>query len=294
MKRVLVTGATGNIGREVIHFLNELNQECEIIAAARDVESAKKEFLGYPSLSFEWFDFENRNSFASAFESIDRLFLLRPPHISEVEKYFQPLLLAAKESGIEEIVFLSVQGVEKSSIIPHNKIEALIRSYGFKYIFVRPGYFMQNLTTTLLAEIRENHTITLPSGHAKFNWIDVGNIGEATAMLINSFPEYQNAGYDITGTENKDFYQVTYLMSKVIGTEICFNSINPLSFYFKKRNEGVQKGFALVMTMLHFLPRFQEEPEISENFEKLTGKSPTRLADFIEREKIKMTRLNWM
>jgi uncharacterized protein YbjT (DUF2867 family) len=289
MKRVLVTGATGNIGREVIHFLNELNQECEIIAAARDVKSAKKEFVGYPSLSFEWFDFENRNSFASACERIDTLFLLRPPHISQVEKYFQPLLLAAKESGIEEIVFLSVQGVEKSSIIPHHKIEALIRSYGFKYIFVRPGYFMQNLTTTLLPEILQNRTITLPSGRAKFNWIDVRNIGEATALLIKSFRECQNAGYDITGTENKDFYEVTNLMSKVIGKEIRFNSVNPINFYFKKRNEGVPKGFALVMTMLHFLPRLQKEPEISDNFEKLTGKSPTRLVDFIEREKTNMT-----
>jgi len=273
----------------VIHSLSELNMDAQIVAAVRNVERAEIEFSEYPNLSFQQFDFEDSKSFESAFEQIDTLFLLRPPHISQVEKYFQPLLLSAKENGIEEIVFLSVQGVEKSSIIPHNKIEALIRRNGFKYIFVRPGYFMQNLTTTLLSEIRESRTITLPSGHAKFNWIDVRNIGEATALLIKSFTKYQNAGYDITGTENKDFYQVTHLISKVIGTEIHFNSVDPINFYFKKRNEGVPKGFALVMAMLHFLPRFQKEPEISDNFEKLTGKCPTRLVDFIEREKKNMT-----
>jgi hypothetical protein len=52
-------------------------------------------------------------------KNIDVLFLLRPPHISEVETYFNPLLQSAKENNIKKIVFLSVQGAEKSKIIPH-------------------------------------------------------------------------------------------------------------------------------------------------------------------------------
>jgi len=43
----------------------------------------------------------------------------------------------------------------------------------------------------------------------------------------------------------------------------------------------------IVMIMLHFLPRFQKEPVISDNYEKITGKKPTSLGEFIEREKIK-------
>jgi hypothetical protein len=52
------------------------------------------------------------------------------------------------------------------------------------------SYFMQNLTTTLLPEIVKQKRITLPSGKAKFNWIDVKNIGEATAHLILNFAKY--------------------------------------------------------------------------------------------------------
>jgi hypothetical protein len=43
-------------------------------------------------------------------------------------------------------------------------------------------------------------------------------------------------------------------------------------------------GMISVMIMLHFLPRFQEEPKLSDFYEKITGKKPTSLKAFIERE----------
>lgn len=289
MKRILITGGTGNIGTEVVQHLCELENESEIIVAVRDVESARKKFQNLSSLSFRSFDFEKQDFFESAFEDVDILFLLRPPHISDVNRYFEPLLQYAKNSGIEKVVFLSVQGAEKSNVIPHNKIERLIKSIGFKYIFVRPSYFMQNLTTTLLPELQKNRTITLPSGNAKFNWIDVKNIGEVSAVLIKSFQEYENKAYEITGTENKNFQEVVEILSDTIGTKFSFKSTNPISFYFKKRKDGIESGFALVMTLLHFLPRFQKEPEITDNFKSITGKRPTTLKEFIEREKGRIT-----
>jgi len=289
MKRILVTGATGNIGLEVVHFLSGLNSDSEILAAVRNVEKAKETFNKYPNLLFRQFDFENESTYAVAFKQIDILFLLRPPHISDVEKVFRPLLNSAKENGIYKVVFLSVQGAEKSKVIPHNKIERLIQEIHFEYIFVRPSYFMQNLTTTLLPEILTKSSITLPSGKAKFNWIDVNNIGEATANLTLNFDRYQNQAFELTGTENKNFNEVTLLMSNILGTKIKFIGINPVSFYFRKTKEGVQSGFAFVMTILHFLPRLQAEPEISDNYQKLTGKAPTTLQEFIKREKEKIT-----
>ncbi|REG90287.1 NmrA family NAD(P)-binding protein [Algoriphagus antarcticus] len=287
MTRVLVTGATGNIGREVIHYLCRSTGEIEVIAGVRDIRKAQHAFSEYTDLAFSTFDFDDERSFYSAFENIDVLFLLRPPQISDVALFFDPLLKAAKEAGINKVVFLSVQGAEKSKVIPHNKIERLIKSFGFNYIFVRPSYFMQNLTTTLLPEIVKHYCITLPSGNAKFNWIDVANIGEASAILIEYFEKYQNSAYEITGSENRSFQKVTKLMSEVLGKKIQFKTLNPISFYFKKKKEGMPGDFALVMTILHFLPRLQSEPKITDDFHKLTGKKPTVLREFLEREEEK-------
>lgn len=289
MKKVLITGATGNVGIEVIHFMTEMESNCKIIAAVRSLKEAKSRLKNYPLVSLRQFDFEKTDSHRTAFNGIDILFLLRPPHISKVEKIFRPLLEMAKKIGIKNIVFLSVQGVEKSNIIPHHQIEEFIEELKFNHIFVRPSYFMQNLTTTLLPEIVNHKSITLPSGNAKFNWIDVRNIGEATVKLILDFENYKNKSYELTGTENKNFREVAQLITLITGEHITYKSMNPLSFYFKKKKEGTKSGLAVVMTILHFLPRFQRKPKLSENYQKLTGKIPTLLRDFINREKDKFT-----
>jgi len=146
---------------------------------------------------------------------------------------------------------------------------------------------MQNLTTTLLDDIKFKRQIIFPSGHAKFNWIDIENIGEVCSILLNRFSEFKNRGIEITGDENENFPKVVGLINESITRPIRFRSVNPWTYYQIKKKDGMEKGLILVMIMLHFLPRFQKEPKISDFYEKLTGKKPTRLADFILRERAK-------
>lgn len=285
MSNILITGATGNIGFEVIRFLTKIDSSNRIIAGVRNIEKAKVVFKAYPKLEYVHFDFEDCDTFDNALIGIDRIFLLRPPHISKVDKYFKPLISKIKEKNINEIVFLSVQGAEKSKVIPHNKIERLINENGLDFIFLRPGYFMQNLTTTLIQDIRTKREIILPSGKAKFNWIDIENIGEAGAILLDKFNDFKNQVFEITGLENENFEKVTKLINDAIDHPIKYHNVNPIRFYRIKKRDGMMKGMIMVMILLHFLPRFQKEPMISESYEKLTNKKPTDLKAFIEREK---------
>ncbi len=292
MKQILITGATGNIGHEVIRYLYENNTSHRLIAGVRNISNAKTEFKDYPQLQLVHFDFEDSSTFEISLNNIDCIFLLRPPHISEVDKYFGPLVKKIKENGIEQVVFLSVQGAEKSQLIPHNKIEKLITDCGLDYIFLRPSYFMQNLTTTLLNDIQEKHRIILPAGRAKFNWVDIDNIGEVAAKLLNDFDQYKNRSIELTGLENLNFYQVVDLINDSIDSKIQFDHANLIRFFWIKKKEGLNTGLILVMLLLHFLPRFQPEPQISDFYEQLTGKKPTSLKEFIIREKNKLTSLN--
>lgn len=286
-KQILITGATGNVGFEVIRFIDKNKTSHKIIAGVRNIDSAKKLFKNYPELDFVNFDFEQPETFDRALKNIDTIFLLRPPHIADIEKYFRPLIQKINEHKVNEVVFLSVQGAEKSNVIPHNKIERLIQEYKLDYIFLRPSYFMQNLTTTLLNDIIAQRQIILPAGKAKFNWIDIENIGEACAILLDRFSDYKNLAIELTGNENMDFYKVTDLINASIKRPVRFSNVNPFEFYRIKKKEGMVTGMIMVMIMLHFLPRFQKEPVVSAYYQKLTGKKPTSLIEFIEREKLK-------
>ena len=284
MDKVFISGATGNIGQETIKALFTLYDDIEVIAGVRNIQKAKAMFSEYDKLKYRQFDFEDKTTFENALEGIDTLFLLRPPQLSKIDT-FVPLIESAKSKNINRIVFLSVQGADKSRIIPHNKIERLIKKHEIPYIFVRPSYFMQNLTTTLLNEIREHRSITLPSAKAKFNWVDITNIAECIAQLIHNFSEYQNQVLDITGSENESFGKVVDLINEQVDNKLVYKSVGPFKFYRLKKREGVKKGLIIVMLLLHYLPRFQKDPKITENVYKLTGKQPTTLKKFIERER---------
>ena len=286
MKKILITGATGNIGFEVIRFLYKNGTPNKIVAAVRNVDKARLTFKEFPQLELVEFDFEIPDLAEKAMKDVDRVFLLRPPHLSDIE-IFRPLVAKIKEKGISEVVFLSVQGAEKSKVIPHNKIEKLIKDVGLNYIFLRPSYFMQNLTTTLIGDLRAKKQIILPAGNAKFNWVDIENIAEVASVTLNNFEMYKNEAIEITGSENENFETVSKLLSKTLNKKIEFVNANPFRFYKIKKKEGMAKGMILVMIMLHFLPRFQKEPVISNYYEKLTGKKPTKLIEFIKREKEK-------
>jgi len=283
-KQILITGATGNVGVEVIRYLMSSDHDHTIIAGVRNVERAKTAFKNHPKLHYVAFDFEDPDTFNYALRDIDTIFLLRPPHLSNVDSCFRPLIEKVKEHSIREILFLSVQGAEKSSVIPHNKIEKLISEFDVGYIFLRPSYFMQNLTTTLLSDIQRKGRIVLPAGRAAFNWIDVKNIGEAAAILLTNFSDYKNQAYEITGYENASFYDVAALMNRKVSGRIEYKNVNPLRFFWIKWKDGMPTEIIIVMIALHVLPRFQEEPEISNLYEHLTGKKPTTLAEFFERE----------
>lgn len=285
MSKILITGATGNIGFEIIRYLYKNDTSNKIIAGVRSIERAKRVFAAYPKLDYVYFDFEDPDTFDSALTDIDTIFLLRPPHISDIDKYFRPLISRIRERNVKQIVFLSVQGAEKSNVIPHNKIERLIKEHGLDFIFLRPSYFMQNLTTTLIGDIKTKREIILPSGQAKFNWIDIENIGEAGAVLLDKFGDYKNQAFEITGLENESFDTVTSLINKTIENPIRFRNVNPFRFYRIKKVDGLENGLIIVMMLLHLLPRFQKEPRISDFYEQLTGKKPTDLATFLQREK---------
>lgn len=283
MKTILIVGASGNVGQAVIHGLHEqYAEQFRMIAALRNPDKELSVFAVYNNLEYRRFDFEDFASMQVALKGVDMVFLLRPPAIAKVKKYFHPLIDAIEEAGIQALMFLSVQGAEKSSIIPHHKIENYIRQKNIPYIFLRPSYFMQNLTTTLKKDIQEKQQIYLPAGRAKFTWVDVADIGKVAAVLLAEFEDYKNQAIEITGDDQANFETVATLLSKHLKHEIKYRSPNLWSFYWSKRKEGMPSAFVFVMIMLHYLPRFQKVAPLSDAIIQLTKHAPKSLDHFIQ------------
>ncbi|HKK74498.1 MAG TPA: NmrA family NAD(P)-binding protein [Saprospiraceae bacterium] len=280
MKKLLITGATGNVGRALIGALLERKAFAQILAGVRN-----------PRAELPWsssdvkpvaFDFMQLAICREALKAIDVLFLLRPPQIADVEAVFQPLITAAVQEEIAHVVFLSVQGAEQNSVIPHHKIERLIQDSGLPYTFLRPAYFMQNFTTTLRRDLVEKDEIFLPAGRAKFTLIDVADIGQVGAEVMLQSVAHENEAYDLTTPEPLSFGEMAEQLSEALGRKITYRSPNLIAFFWRKRKAGVPTMMILVMIMLHYLPRFQSTPPTTDWVEKITGQEPCSFRAFAE------------
>jgi len=278
--KILITGATGNVGLSVLKALENYNNKLQIDAGLRNIATDRVKLQGF-NVSLVSFDFENEATFKPALHNIDVLFLLRPPQLADVSKFFDPLIQAAVQAKIKHIVFLSVQGVENSKIIPHHKIEKLIVASKIPYTFLRPAYFMQNFTTTLHNDLVKNHRIYLPAAQTKFTIIDVEDIGAVAAKILTEPQSHINKGYELTNNETLTFAEMAEKISKGIGKTIQFVSPNLLQFFFTKRKENVPSMFILVMIMLHYFPRFKKTPSTSHWVKSITGQEPKSFDSFV-------------
>ena len=288
MTKVLITGATGNVGTEVIKSLQNIDHQLEIYAGVRNLNEDRLKLSNY-KVNFSLFDFTDVETYKTALGGCEILFLLRPPQISEVEKYFKPLVDTCKKNGVKHIVFLSVQGVEKSKMIPHHKIEKLIVDSKIPYTFLRPAYFMQNFTTTLHDDLVNKKRIYLPAGNAKFTLVDVRDIGAVSATILTNISKHINKSYELTCKVKLTFLEMARILSDILGIEIQYISPNLISFFLTKRKEKTPTMFILVMIMLHYFPRFQKEPETTNWVEKITNRQPTTFEQFINDNKKALT-----
>lgn len=284
MTKMLITGPTGNVGIEVLSALQTMDHELEIFAGVRDLHVGNEKLARF-NIKYIKFDFTDIETFAPALTNIDLLFLLRPPQISDVTKYFAPLIEVSMQSSVKHIVFLSVQGVENSKIIPHHKIEKLIVDSKIPYTFLRPAYFMQNFTTTLHHDLVNNHRIYLPAGKAKFTIIDAEDIGSVAANVLAAAQNHINNSYELTNNETLTFAQMAEKISSGTGKTIDFISPNLLQFFLAKRKENMPAMLILVMIMLHYFPRFQKKPKTTDCVRTITGAEPISFDNFVVRNK---------
>jgi len=275
-ENILITGATGNVGKEVVRYFQPGHHQALYLAT--------RHFQDQPAGSL-YFDLEDLENTKATLDQIDVLFLLRPPRLANINKVFKPFIDDVVQAGVSHIIFLSVQGADNVDFIPHAKIEKLIIESGVDYTFIRPSYFMQNLTTTLLKDIKEHDRIYLPAGNTRFLWVDVADIGKSVAAILKNVSRHRQKAYTITGTELYNFHQVSDMLTTVVGRAIRFVSPNLLRFTMTKFREH-SIGYIMVLIMLHYGPRFQAVPPVSRDVEMLTGEKPGTLEAFIERHKM--------
>ncbi|MCL4832591.1 MAG: SDR family oxidoreductase [Caldilineaceae bacterium] len=273
MKPILITGATGTVGGEVVRLLAQAGHP--VRAAARRLPAAS----GQTSVDFVPFDFADPATYGAALAGVGRLLLVRPPAIGDAKGVINPFVSAAQAAGVEQVVFLSLIGVERNRFVPHHAIEAHIRAIGLPYTFLRAGFFMQNLSTTHRAEIADENRIVIPAGQSRTAFLDGRDIA-AVAVRALTEDGHANRAYPLTGGAALSYAEVAAIFSEVLGRRIDYANPPVLGFVRHSLRLGRGLGMTLVMAALYTLGR-GNAATITPDLSQLLSRPPGTLRQFV-------------
>jgi uncharacterized protein YbjT (DUF2867 family) len=177
---ILVTGATGNVGRQVVQQL--IRRGADVRALVRNPETANLP-AGVQIVQGDLLDVD---ALRGALEGVSTLFLL---NAVVADEFTQALVVlnSAREAGIERIVYLSVIHSDLYSNVPHFAgkygVERMIEQMGLNATILRPAYFMDNELT--IKDVVVGHGVyPMPIGSKGLAMIDARDIGEIAAIEL--------------------------------------------------------------------------------------------------------------
>ncbi|MCE1198657.1 MAG: NmrA family NAD(P)-binding protein [Marinilabiliales bacterium] len=280
MERILVTGATGNVGLSTVKFLLDREMpDVEVVAAVRDLKQAGSNPL-LANARLVNFEFDEPDTYAAALQGVTKLLLIRPNQVSDVSKHIFPFLDQVEKSGIRHIVFVSIIGAERSKVFANHRIEAHLKKMSIPHTIVRPSLYMQNLLWLHGQEIRQNDKIYIPAGAGMVNYIDARDVARVVVKLLTE-PGYEGKEFELTGDEPMDFYTIAHLFTRELGREIRYARPLTIKFIRQKLREKKSMPFIVTLSLLYGSARNGKMAHVSEDFNRLLGSAPNSLANFI-------------
>jgi len=274
-RRILVTGATGNVGAAVVRSLLAVGQP--VVAAVRKIEEARASLGELPS--YVPFDITKSETFAPALDGVDRIFLMRPPVITDLHRRLDELLMAAGQAGVRQIVYLSVSGADRIPFNPHRSVERVLQGSQIPWTILRPGFFMQNLNMHHTRLLQERGEICVPAGRGRTAFIDTRDIGDAAARVLTE-AGHERRAYTLTGSEALTYFEVAEIMARVWGRPITYGNPSPLAFRREMLTQGYPSGFVNFMIMLYFMTRIRLADTITPDLQHLLGRAPRTISDY--------------
>jgi uncharacterized protein YbjT (DUF2867 family) len=272
---ILVTGATGTIGRDVVKEL--ARRGAKVSAGVRD--KAKASTLFPPEVELVEFDFENAGTLSNALKGVTKLFVL-PPLIPNQTETVNRLIDVAKKSGLKKIVKLSAIGTETELSFTvgnlHAATDQYIRESGVAHTLLRPNSFMQNFINYFPPR---NGIIYLPWGNGKASFIDARDIASVAAEILTS-GEHRGKIYTLTGPTALGVADVAKILSDASGREIKYTDVPESAARDGMLQAGLPQWQVDALMELHAINKQSLWSAVTSDIENIIGRPPTSFEQF--------------
>ncbi len=224
---ILITGATGQLGRATIEFLLKTIEPGRVAALARDPHKASD--LKQRGVDVRIGDYRDYDSLVRAFKGVNTLLLISSNDIVDRTTQHLNAVRAAKEAGVRHVVYTSflrrTTGPDGLAVImqSHVETEKALADSGMTYTIFRNGYYIDMVPDLIGRNVLETGTIFFPANSGRVNFVLRRDIAEGLARVLTS-DGHANKSYDIGSDRTYSFAEIADILSEVTGKKIQYVS----------------------------------------------------------------------
>ena len=271
--RVLVTGATGILGKAVVSAT--LEAKLPVRQAVRNLAKAR------PDVEAVCLDYADPSTIRPGLEDVSAIVLMAPPLDPKAPDELGPVIAEAKAAGLQQIILISAFGVKQNERAPLRVVEHLVIDSGVPFTILRPNFFMENFSQgSFSGTIRDQNGIFVAAGNGETSFIFVRDIADVVVAALRT--PLLGKQFDLTGPEALDHSEVAKLITDVLGRPIKYHSLSEDQMTAGLRAHGMPDSAIAYLATLYNVVRAGYAAGITSDFETITGRRPIDFKTFAE------------
>ncbi|WP_307250418.1 ergot alkaloid biosynthesis protein [Croceifilum oryzae] len=273
-KMILVTGGTGHTGERIARRLTHLGYP---------VRTASRRIIPEEGISIEHvrFDWNDETTYGLALENVDKLYLVAPTLVADPTNQMMTFLDLALKSGVRRVVLLSSSAVVEDDGPIFGKVQREIRERAPEWAILHPSWFMQNFIQTHAIMINQDGVMITATGNGQVGFVDADDIAEvAVCALTDKKPH--NTSHVITGPDALSYSEVADIIGSIIGREIKHVDVSTEQLRNMMVGAGMPEDYASILANMEEGIRKGLENRVTDTVERVTGRAPRSLRDFVE------------
>ena len=279
--KILVLGATGQVGGAALDFLND-KSGIDVFGATR--YDQKKEAIEKRGAVARVVDLDDSVSLDVALEGMDSLLLVTGYSVQMLHQSLR-ILDAAKRHDVQTVVHIGASESPTSEVAHwgwHRMIEAYIQRHGFQFTHLHPESFMQNLVS--FGWLQED-TISNLLGKARWSWVDARDVGAMAGAALLAHESLVNRSVGL-GYEAFSIPEIAEMLENEFNRRLQITPVAPDDFYRQAIAAGAEPVYMACVRDQLKLNREGRIPESDKTFEreffaKIVGRPPSSLREYL-------------
>ncbi|MEU5631890.1 SDR family oxidoreductase [Streptomyces rishiriensis] len=276
---IVVTGATGHLGRHVVEQLLEKVPADRITAVVRD--EAKAADLAARGVRLAVADYNAPETFDSVFAAGDKVLLISGTEFDKGRPaQHQVVIDAAKAAGVALLAYTSAPGALSAALADdHRTTEQALLASGLPYTLLRNGWYHENYTENL-APVLEHDAVVAAAGEGRVSSASRADYA-AAAVAVLTGEGHENKTYELGGDEAWSLAEYAAELSRQTGREIAYNSVSTEVLTGILTGAGLPGPFAAILAGVDASIEKGELVVSSGDLSRLAGRPTTPLSEAI-------------